>query len=75
MEPSTPAPTGLEGFICNLIGDGSGCNSIPGTTLYTQFWDLITEIAPFVVMVFVVAVGYYVLRRVISKGSRLKAGI
>ena len=38
-------------------------------------WTEITKAAPFVITVFVVAVGYHVLRKVISKGSRLKAGI
>lgn len=38
-------------------------------------WAEITKAAPFVIAMFVVAVGYYVLRRVIKKGSRLKAGI
>lgn len=38
-------------------------------------WTEITKAAPFVITIFVVAVGYRVLRRVINKGSKLKAGI
>lgn len=38
-------------------------------------WTEITKAAPFVITIFVVAVGYRILRRVISKGSKLKAGI
>lgn len=38
-------------------------------------WTEITKAAPFVVTIFIVAVGYHVLRKVVSKGSRLKAGI
>lgn len=38
-------------------------------------WAEIVKTAPFVITVFIVAVGYRILRRVISKGSKLKAGI
>lgn len=38
-------------------------------------WTEITKAAPFVITVFIVAVGYRILRRVINKGSKLKAGI
>lgn len=56
---------GMSGFISAL------------TTGITSdiLWGEITKAAPFVIVVFVVAVGYRVLRRVINKGSKLKAGI
>lgn len=38
-------------------------------------WAEVTKAAPFVITIFVVAVGYRILRKVISKGSKLKAGI
>lgn len=57
--------SGMSGFITALT------TGITSDTL----WAEITKAAPFVIMVFVVAVGYRVLRRVINKGSKLKAGI
>lgn len=57
--------TGMNGFITALT------TGITSDTL----WAEITKAAPFVIMIFVVAVGYRVLRRVINKGSKLKAGI
>lgn len=61
MEPAT----GMSGFITALT------TGISSDTL----WAEITKAAPFVIVIFVVAVGYRVLRRVINKGSKLKAGI
>ena len=61
MEPAT----GMSGFITALT---TGISS-------DVLWGEITKAAPFVITVFVVAVGYRVLRRVINKGSKLKAGI
>lgn len=58
-------PTGMSGFITALQ------TGITSDTL----WAEITKAAPFVIVVFVVAVGYRILRRVINKGSKLKAGI
>lgn len=57
--------TGMTGFITALT------TGITSDTL----WAEITKAAPFVIAMFVVAVGYRILRRVISKGSKLKAGI
>lgn len=57
--------TGMEAFIQEMT------TGITSNTL----WAEITKVAPFVVTIFVVAVGYFILRRVIKKGSRLKAGI
>lgn len=62
MEGSTG---GMGGFITALNA---------GVTSDT-IWTEITKATPFVITIFVVAVGYRVLRRVISKGSKLKAGI
>lgn len=58
-------PTGMNAFITAL------------TTGITSdiLWAEITKAAPFVIIMFVVAVGYRVLKRVIKNGSRLKAGI
>lgn len=61
MEPAT----GMGGFI-NALTTGITSDIL---------WGEITKAAPFVIVVFVVAVGYRVLRRVINKGSKLKAGI
>lgn len=61
MEPAK----GMSGFITALT------TGITSDTL----WAEITKAAPFVIVIFVVAVGYRVLRRVINKGSKLKAGI
>lgn len=57
--------TGMSGFISALT---AGITS-------DILWGEITKAAPFVIVVFVVAVGYRVLKRVINKGSKLKAGI
>ena len=58
-------PTGMSGFITALT------TGVTSDTL----WAEITKAAPFLIVIFVVAVGYRILRRVISKGSKLKAGI
>lgn len=57
--------TGMAAFIESLT------TGITSDTL----WAEITKAAPFVISIFVVAVGYRILRKVISKGSKLKAGI
>lgn len=57
--------TGMSGFITALN------TGITSDTLWTE----ITKAAPFVITIFVVAVGYRVLKRVIKSGSKLKAGI
>lgn len=57
--------TGMSGFITALNA------GVTSDTLWTE----ITKAAPFVITIFVVAVGYYILRRVIKRGSKLKAGI
>ena len=65
MEGVTPAD-GLATFIDDFIqgiGGGDG------------LWDEIEFIGPLLITIFIVVVGYHVLRKVVSKGSRLKAGI
>ena len=57
--------TGMDGFITALT------TGVTSDTL----WAEITKAAPFLIVIFVVAVGYRILRRVINKGSKLKAGI
>lgn len=59
------AVTGMEGFISALT---TGITS-------DVLWAEITKAAPFLIVIFVVAVGYRILKRVINKGSKLKAGI
>lgn len=65
MTPVAESGGGMGGFISALT---------TGITTDTM-WTEITKAAPFVIAMFIVAVGYRVLRRVINKGSKLKAGI
>jgi len=58
-------PTGMEAFV-NALTTGITSDIL---------WAEITKAAPFVITIFVVAVGYRILKRVIKNGSRLKAGI
>ena len=57
--------TGMTAFITALT------TGITSDTL----WAEITKAAPFIIVMFVVAVGYRVLRKVIKSGSKLKANI
>ena len=57
----------MSGFITAL----TGTNGISEAT----FWSEITSAVPLIVIFFSVAVGYYILRRVMKKGSKLKMGI
>lgn len=61
MEPAT----GMTGFISAL------------TTGITSdiLWGEITKAAPFLITIFVVAVGYRIVKRLVKSGSRLKVGI
>lgn len=61
MEPAS----GMAGFITSLT------TGITSDTLWTE----ITKAAPFIITIFVVAVGYKVLRRVIKAGSNLKVNV
>lgn len=58
-------PTGMSGFITTL---NTGITS-------DILWGEVTKAAPFLITIFVVSVGYRILRRVVNKGSKLKAGI
>lgn len=57
----------MSGFITAL----TGTNGISEST----FWSEITSAVPVIVIFFSVAVGYYLLRKLIKKGSKLKVGI
>lgn len=59
------AATGMSGFITALT---TGLTS-------DVLWAEITKAAPFLIGIFTVAVGYRLVRRMINKGSKLKAGI
>ncbi len=56
---------GMSGFISALT------TGITSDILWTE----ITKAAPFLITIFVVAVGYRLVRRLVNKGSKLKAGI
>lgn len=57
--------TGMAGFISALT------TGITSDTIWTE----ITKAAPFLITIFVVAVGYRVLRKVVKGGSKLKVNI
>ena len=58
-------PTGMAAFISALT---SGITS-------DVIWTEITKAAPFLITIFVVAVGYRVLRKLVKGGSKLKVNI
>lgn len=58
---------GLAGFSTALVNGVTSNN--------TGLWSEIAKVAPFVIALFVIAVGYFILRRVIKNGSKLKSGI
>ena len=58
-------PTGMSAFITQLT------TGITSDTLWTE----ITKAAPFIIVVFVVAVGYRILRKVLKGGSKLKVNL
>lgn len=61
----TETASGMAGFISALT------TGITSDTIWTE----ITKAAPFLITVFVVAVGYRVLRKVVKGGSKLKVNI
>lgn len=63
-ETSVPAQ-GMGSFISALN------QGITSDTLWTE----IAKAAPFVITIFVVAVGYRILRKVVKSGSKLKVGM
>lgn len=63
MDASTP--TGMGAFISALT------QGITSDILWTE----IAKIAPFLIVIFVVAVGYRILRKLVKSGSKLKVGL
>lgn len=61
MEPAT----GMAGFISQLTG---GITS-------DILWAEITKAAPFLITIFVVAVGYRIVRKLVKSGSKLKVNV
>lgn len=57
--------TGMASFISALT------TGITSDTLWTE----IAKAAPFIITIFVVAVGYRIVKKVLSKGSKLRAGM
>lgn len=58
-------PTGMAGFISQLT------TGITSATLWTE----IGNAAPFLITIFVVAVGYRIVRKLIKSGSKLKVNV
>lgn len=58
-------PTGMSSFISALT------QGITSDILWTE----IAKIAPFLIVIFVVAVGYRILRKLVKSGSKLKVGL
>lgn len=57
--------TGMTGFISALTA------GITSDTLWTE----ITKAAPFLIIIFTVAVGYRLVRKLIKSGSKLKVNV
>lgn len=57
--------TGMAAFISALT------TGITSDTIWTE----ITKAAPFVITIFVVAIGYRVLRKLLKGGSKLKVNV
>ena len=58
-------PTGMSAFITALT------TGITSDILWTE----ITKAAPFLITIFVVAVGYRLVRKLVKSGSKLKVNI
>lgn len=58
-------PTGMSSFITALT------QGITSDILWTE----IAKIAPFLIVIFVVSVGYRILRKLVKSGSKLKVGL
>lgn len=65
METGTPSATGMGAFIDALT------KGITSDILWTE----IAKIAPFLIVIFVVAVGYRILRKLMKSGSKLKVNM
>ena len=61
----TPTPVGMSSFISALT------QGITSDILWTE----IAKIAPFLIVIFVVSVGYRILRKLVKSGSKLKVGL
>lgn len=57
--------TGMGAFITALT------TGITSDTIWTE----ITKAAPFIIVIFVVAIGYRVLRKLLKGGSKLKVNV
>lgn len=57
--------TGMSGFISALT---TGISS-------DILWTEITKAAPFLITIFVVAVGYRIVRKLLKSGSKLKVNV
>lgn len=57
-----PSGEGMETFI-QSINTGLGPTAV---------WGAVAEIAPYMITTFLIAVGYYVFRKVAKGGSKLK---
>lgn len=57
--------TGMSSFITQLT------TGITSDTIWTE----IAKAAPFIITIFVVAIGYRVLRKVLKGGSKLKVNV
>lgn len=58
-------PTGMAAFISALT------TGITSDTI----WAEITKAAPFVITIFVIAIGYRVLKKLLKGGSKLKVNV
>ncbi len=58
-------PTGMSAFITALT------TGITSDTLWTE----IAKAAPFLIIIFVVAVGYRLVKKLVKSGSKLKVNI
>lgn len=58
-------PTGMAAFISALT------TGITSDTIWTE----ITKAAPFIIVIFVVAIGYRVLKKLLKGGSKLKVNV
>lgn len=58
-------PTGMASFISALT------TGITSDVLWTE----ITKAAPFLITVFVVAIGYRIVRKLLKSGSKLKVNV
>lgn len=65
MDAGTPSATGMSSFITALT---QGITS-------DILWAEISKIAPFLIVIFVVSVGYRLLRKLVKGGSKLKVNI